>query len=341
MEHTVMTTQSTSTSGAAGSLESGSDPRSTNVAEHGSRLDGSQLDGSQESGSLNGRRVGWIGTGIMGRSMAGHLLRAGCRVVVHSRTRAKAESLLAEGAIWAETPAEAARDADFVGLNVGMPHELDDVTFGPRGVFEGLGKSAVLVDFGTSKPSAARRLAARASELGAAALDAPVSGGDIGARNATLSIMVGGDSQAFAKAEPYFARLGKTVVHHGPAGSGQRVKIVNQVLVAANTLGMCEALHFAAATGLDPQRVLQSVGGGAAASWSISVLAPRVIGGDFEPGFIVDHMLKDLRIARDEASELGLQLPMIDLCVARYEALVAAGFGRKGTQGLYLLYRGG
>jgi 3-hydroxyisobutyrate dehydrogenase len=331
MEHTVMTTQSTSTSGAAGSRETGSDPRSTTVAEHG----------SQEGGSLQGRRVGWIGTGIMGRSMAGHLLRAGCRVVVHSRTRSRAEPLLAEGAIWAETPAEAARDADFVGLNVGMPHELDDVTFGPRGVFEGLGKSAVLVDFGTSKPSAARRLAARAAELGASALDAPVSGGDIGARNATLSIMVGGESEAFAKAEPYFARLGKTVVHHGPAGSGQRVKIVNQVLVAANTLGMCEALHFAAATGLDPQRVLQSVGGGAAASWSISVLAPRVIGGDFEPGFIVDHMLKDLRIARDEAGEIGLELPMIELCVARYEALVAAGFGRKGTQGLYLLYRGG
>lgn len=326
-----MTTQSTSMSGAAGSRETGSDPRSTAAAEHDSQL----------GGSLQGRRVGWIGTGIMGRSMAGHLLRAGCRVVVHSRTRAKAEPLLAEGALWADTPAEAAREADFVGLNVGMPHELDDVTFGPRGVFEGLGKSAVLVDFGTSKPSAARRLAARAAELGASALDAPVSGGDIGARNATLSIMVGGEPEAFAKAEPYFARLGKTVVHHGPAGSGQRVKIVNQVLVAANTLGMCEALHFAAATGLDPQRVLQSVGGGAAASWSISVLAPRVIGGDFEPGFIVDHMLKDLRIARDEAGEIGLELPMIDLCVARYEALVAAGFGRKGTQGLYLLYRGG
>jgi len=331
-----MTTQSTSTSGAAGSRETGSDPRSTAAPEHGSHL-----GGTHEGGSLQGRRVGWIGTGIMGRSMAGHLLRAGCRVVVHSRTRAKAEPLLAEGAIWAETPAEAARDADFVGLNVGMPHELDDVTFGPRGVFEGLGKSGVLVDFGTSKPSAARRLAARAAELGASALDAPVSGGDIGARNATLSIMVGGEPEAFARAEPYFARLGKTVVHHGPAGSGQRVKIVNQVLVAANTLGMCEALHFAAATGLDPQRVLQSVGGGAAASWSISVLAPRVIGGDFEPGFIVDHMLKDLRIARDEAGEIGLELPMIDLCVARYEALVAAGFGRKGTQGLYLLYRGG
>ena len=331
-----MTTQSTSTSGAAGSRETGSDPRSTAAAEHDSHL-----GGSREGGSLQGRRVGWIGTGIMGRSMAGHLLRAGCRVVVHSRTRAKAEPLLAEGALWAETPAEAAHEADFVGLNVGMPHELDDVTVGPRGVFEGLGKSAVLVDFGTSKPSAARRLAARAAELGASALDAPVSGGDIGARNATLSIMVGGESEAFSKAEPYFARLGKTVVHHGPAGSGQRVKIVNQVLVAANTLGMCEALHFAAATGLDPQRVLQSVGGGAAASWSISVLAPRVIGGDFEPGFIVEHMLKDLRIARDEAGELDLSLPLIDLCVARYEALVAAGFARKGTQGLYLLYRGG
>lgn len=322
-----MTTQGTSPGSNAGSTQSGAEP-GLHATTH-------------DVDTLRGRRVGWIGTGIMGRSMAGHLLRAGCHVVVHSRTRAKAESLLAEGAHWAESPAEAARDAEFVGTNVGMPDELDAVTFGPRGVFEALAKDAVLVDFGTSKPSAARRIASRAADLGASALDAPVSGGDIGARNATLSIMVGGDAAAFATAEPFLTRLGKTIVHHGPAGSGQRVKIVNQVLVAANTLGMCEALHFAASAGLDPHRVLQSVGGGAAASWSIAVLAPRVVGGDFEPGFIVEHMLKDLRIARDEAGELGLSLPLIELCVARYEALVAAGFGRKGTQGLYLLYRGG
>ncbi len=288
-----------------------------------------------------GATVGWIGTGIMGRSMAGHLLRAGYRVVVHSRTRSKAEHLLAEGATWADSPAAAAAGADFVCLNVGLPDELDAVCFGPGGIFDTLRAGSVVIDFGTSRPSAARRMAARAAERGATALDAPVSGGDVGARNAALSIMVGGDPSAFARAEPLFARLGKTVVHHGDAGSGQRVKIVNQVLVAANTLGMCEALSFGASAGLDPQRVLASVGGGAAASWSISVLAPRVIGGDFEPGFIVEHMLKDLRIAREEAAELGLSLPLVDLCVARYEALVAAGYGRKGTQGIYLLYRDG
>lgn len=285
--------------------------------------------------------MAWIGTGIMGRSMAGHLLRAGCNVVVHTRTRAKAEPLLAEGAVWAESPSSAAASAEFVCLNVGLPDELEAVAFGPSGIFESLRAGSIVIDFGTSRPSAARRIAARAAECGAAALDAPVSGGDVGARNAALSIMVGGDDAAFARAEPLLSRLGKTIVHHGGAGSGQRVKIVNQVLVAANTLGMCEALHFGTSAGLDPQRVLASVGGGAAASWSISVLAPRVIGGDFEPGFIVEHMLKDLRIARDEAGELGLSLPLVDLCVARYEALVAAGFGRKGTQGLYLLYRDG
>ncbi|MFM7259260.1 MAG: NAD(P)-dependent oxidoreductase [bacterium] len=292
-------------------------------------------------GHAPGTTVAWIGTGIMGRSMAGHLLRAGYRVVLHTRTRAKAEPLLAEGAVWAETPSAAAAEAEFVCLNVGLPDELEAVAFGAGGIFETLRSGSIVIDFGTSRPSAARRMASRAADRGAAALDAPVSGGDVGARNATLSIMVGGDDTAFGRAEPLLARLGKTIVFHGAAGSGQRVKIVNQVLVAANTLGMCEALHFGAAAGLDPQRVLASVGGGAAASWSISVLAPRVIGGDFEPGFIVEHMLKDLRIARDEATELGLSLPLVDLCVARYEALVAAGFGRKGTQGVYLLYQGG
>ena len=295
----------------------------------------------QAGGPAPGTTVAWIGTGIMGRSMAGHLLRAGCRVLVHTRTRAKAEPLLAEGAVWADSPSAAAASAEFVCLNVGLPDELEAVAFGPGGIFESLRAGSIVIDFGTSRPSAARRIAVRAAECGAAALDAPVSGGDVGARNAALSIMVGGDDAAFARAEPLLSRLGKTIVHHGAAGSGQRVKIVNQVLVAANTLGMCEALHFGTSAGLDPQRVLASVGGGAAASWSISVLAPRVIGGDFEPGFIVEHMLKDLRIARDEAGGLGLSLPLVDLCVARYEALVAAGFGRKGTQGLYLLYRDG
>jgi 3-hydroxyisobutyrate dehydrogenase len=273
--------------------------------------------------------------------MVGHLLRAGHPVVVHSRTRARCEPLLAAGATWAPSPREAAANADIVCTNVGMPAELDEVMFGSAGAISAARRGQVFIDFGTSKPSASRRIAAAAAEKGAEALDAPVSGGDIGARNATLSIMVGGNADAFARAEPIFSRLGKTIVHQGGAGAGQRTKIVNQVLVAANTLGMCEAVHLAIAAGLDPQKVLASVGGGAAASWSISVLAPRVLNGDFEPGFLVEHLVKDLRIAREEAGELGLSLPLVELCLARYEALLAAGFGRKGTQGVYLLYRDG
>ncbi|MCX5651123.1 MAG: NAD(P)-dependent oxidoreductase [Planctomycetota bacterium] len=285
--------------------------------------------------------IGWIGAGIMGSSMVGHLLRAGHPVVVHSRTRARCEPLLAAGATWAGSPREAAANAEIVCTNVGMPAELDEVMFGSEGAISAARRGQIYIDFGTSKPSASRRIAAMASEKGAQALDAPVSGGDIGARNATLSIMVGGEADAFARAEPIFSRLGKTIVHQGGAGAGQRTKIVNQVLVAANTLGMCEAVHLAIAAGLEPQKVLASVGGGAAASWSISVLAPRVLNGDFEPGFLVEHLVKDLRIAREEAGELGLSLPLVELCLARYEALLAAGFGRKGTQGVYLLYRDG
>jgi 3-hydroxyisobutyrate dehydrogenase len=221
-----------------------------------------------------------------------------------------------------------------------MPSEVEDVYFGAAGVLGAVGAGQVLIDFGTSPPSFARRLAAAAQERGATAIDAPVSGGDIGARNATLSIMVGGPEGAVSRMRPLLGRLGKSVVHMGPAGAGQRTKLVNQVLVAANTLGMCEALHLADRAGLDLQRVLDAVGGGAAASWSLQVLAPRVLKGDLDPGFLAEHLVKDLRIARDEAKELGEFVPLIDLCLARYEALVAAGHGRKGTQGVVLLYRG-
>ncbi len=283
--------------------------------------------------------IGWVGAGIMGSSMAGHLLRAGHRVRVHSRTRAKVQPLLDAGASWADSPAEAARGADFVCSNVGLPSEVEEVYFGGSGILSVAEQGQILIDFGTSPPSFAKRAALAAAAKGASAIDAPVSGGDIGARNATLSIMVGGDADAVTRAMPILTKLGKTIVRQGEAGAGQRTKIVNQILVAANTLGMCEALHFAARSGLDLQRVLDSVGGGAAASWSIQVLAPRVLKGDFDPGFIVEHLVKDLRIARDDSRELGELLPLVDLCLARYEALVEAGHGRRGTQGVYLLYR--
>ena len=286
-------------------------------------------------------RIAWIGTGIMGSSMAGHLLRAGHPVTIHSRTRSRAKPLLEAGAGWADSPAEAARDADIVCSCVGLPTEVEAVYFGEGGVCSALRPGQILLDFSTSKPSFARRLAQVAADAGAHALDAPVSGGDIGARNAALSIMVGGHPATVERARPILERLGKTIVHQGGPGCGQQTKIVNQILVAANTLGMCEALHFARAAGLDQSQVLASVGGGAAASWSISVLAPRVLSGDFDPGFIVEHLVKDLRIAKEEAGELDQWLPLVELCLSRYERLVEVGHGRKGTQGLYLLYRDG
>ena len=289
--------------------------------------------------SGNHARIGWIGTGIMGNSMAGHLLRAGHPVVVHSRTRAKAQQLLEAGAAWAANAAEAAAGADFVCTNVGLPNEVEEVYFGDNGVIASLRAGQILIDFSTSSPSLARRIAEAARAKGAWALDAPVSGGDVGARNAALAIMVGGPAEAFERAKPIFEKLGKTIVLEGEAGAGQRTKIVNQVLVAGNTLSMCESVYFATKAGLDPEKVLAAVGGGAAASWSISVLAPRVLKGDFDPGFFVEHMVKDLRIAKAEAAELGFSLPIIELCLAQYERLVAAGHGRRGTQGLFLLYR--
>lgn len=298
---------------------------------------------SEPTASANppAERVAWIGTGIMGGSMAGHLLAAGHEVVVHSRTRAKAEALLARGARWADSPAEAAAAADVVCTNVGLPDEIESVYFGSRGVFAGARAGQLLIDFSTSPPSLARRIAAEAASRGAQALDAPVSGGDIGARNAALVIMVGGDAASFERAKPLFARVGKSAILQGDAGAGQRTKIVNQILVAASTVGMCEAVHFAERAGLDPRRVLESIGGGAAASWALTALAPRILDGNFEPGFLVDHIVKDLRIALAEADELGEHLPVARKCLERYEALQAAGHGLRGTQGLYLLYREG
>lgn len=299
------------------------------------------MDAQVSQTSPDAARVAWIGAGIMGSSMAGHLLRAGHPVTVHSRTKSRAKPLLDAGAAWADSPAEAARGADIVCTCVGMPAEVEAVYFGEGGVCSAIRAGQTLVDFSTSRPSFARRLAAAAEEVGAHALDAPVSGGDVGARNAALSIMVGGHPAAFERMRPVFERLGKTIVHQGGPGCGQQTKIVNQILVAANTLGMCEALHFARSAGLDSAQVLASVGGGAAASWSISVLAPRVLNGDFDPGFIVEHLVKDLRIAKEEAGELGQWLPLVELCLSRYERLVEVGHGRRGTQGLYLLYRDG
>ncbi|MEI6475091.1 MAG: NAD(P)-dependent oxidoreductase, partial [Planctomycetota bacterium] len=275
--------------------------------------------------------IGWIGTGVMGASMARHLMKAGHPLIIHTRTRARAESLLAEGARWAESARDVAEEAEIVCSMVGYPEDVEAAHLGPHGTLAAKRAPALLIDFTTSSPALARRIAERAAAAGTLAIDAPVSGGDIGARNATLSIMCGGTDAAFQAAQPLLSLVGKTIVLQGPPGAGQHTKMVNQLLIAGTMLGMAEALSYAKRAGLDPETVLQSVGGGAAASWSLTNLAPRILKSDFAPGFFIEHFLKDLRIALDEARALGLDLPCATASERTYAALAEAGYARSGT----------
>jgi 3-hydroxyisobutyrate dehydrogenase len=284
--------------------------------------------------------VGWIGTGVMGRSMAGHLLAAGYRVRVHTRSRERARALEDAGAEWCPSPRAAAEGAAIVCSMVGYPRDVEEVHLGPEGVFGATTPPALVIDFTTSSPSLARVLAERGAQRGIALLDAPVSGGDIGARQATLSIMVGGEPAAFAAAKPLLERLGKTIVHQGGPGTGQHAKMVNQILIAGTMVGLCEGLRYASRAGLNPESVLASVGGGAAGSWSVANLAPRILRGDFAPGFAIEHFVKDLGIALEEGARQGLDLPGLALAKRLYEAAKAAGLGRSGTHALYLYLMG-
>lgn len=285
-------------------------------------------------------RVGWIGTGVMGRSMVTRLLAAGYPVTLFTRTRARAEPLLAEGAEWVDHPSDLVIDCDVIVTMVGYPSDVEATYLGERGLVPTLtatphARTRLLVDMTTSSPELAERIAAGAP-AGVACLDAPVSGGDVGARNGTLSIMAGGEPAAFEALRPLFEHLGKTLRRQGPAGAGQHTKMVNQTLIATNMIGMCEGLLYAEHAGLDPRLVLESVSSGAAGSWSVSNLAPRILDGDFEPGFYVEHFLKDMSIALAEAERMHLPLPGLALARQLFEAVRARGLGRKGTQALYL-----
>ena len=282
------------------------------------------------------QRIGWIGTGVMGLPMASHLLESGLNMTVFTRSRAKAQPLLDAGAQWAGSPAEAADGRDIVISIVGFPKEVAAVHLEPGGTLSAATPPKAIIDMTTSQPGLAVRIAAKAGGMGVRALDAPVSGGDVGARQATLSIMVGGSEEGFAYVRPVLDLLGKTVVHQGAPGAGQRTKAVNQVLIASNMIGVCEGMLLARSAGLDPLLVLASVAGGAAGSWSLSNLAPRMIDRDFEPGFFVEHFIKDLEIALQIAARTGLALPGLALARQLYEATKAQGYGRKGTQALLL-----
>jgi len=280
--------------------------------------------------------IGWIGTGVMGRPMAHHLIEAGHRLTIFTRTKSKAKQLLEAGAEWANSPQEAAKDKDFVCTMVGYPQDLQEVVFGKEGVINTIKAGSIFIDFTTSKPTLAVEIANALKERGVLSLDAPVSGGDVGARNATLSIMVGGEKEAFIAARPILERLGKTVILQGGPGAGQHTKMCNQIQIAGTMIGMVEALIYGVKAGLDLETMLKSISGGAAGCWSLDNLAPRILKGDMEPGFFVDHFVKDMGIALEEAKRMQLSLPGLALVHQLYISVQALGAGRKGTQALYL-----
>ncbi|HBO43777.1 MAG TPA: oxidoreductase [Planctomycetaceae bacterium] len=281
-------------------------------------------------------RIGWIGTGVMGRSMCGHLMDAGFSATVFNRTKDKAQPLLDRHAAWADSPRQVAEASDVVFTIVGYPADVREVVLGDDGVLAGCRPGATIVDMTTSEPSLAVEIAAAAEKQGVHAVDAPVSGGDVGARQATLSIMIGGESAAVAALQPCFEAMGKTIVHQGGPGAGQHTKMVNQILIATNIVGVCEALLYAYRAGLDLPTVVRSVGAGAAGSWTLANLGPRIMENRFEPGFFVEHFIKDMGIALAESKRMGLSMPGLALAHQLYLALQAQGHGRDGTHALQL-----
>lgn len=280
--------------------------------------------------------VGFIGTGVMGSSMAKHLQKAGYEVHIYTRTKEKAQELLDAGMTWQASPADVAKACGAVITMVGYPRDVEEIYLGDNGIVAHAAPGTLLVDMTTSSPALAQRIYDEASAKGLRSVDAPVSGGDIGARNAALSIMAGGDGEAFADARPLFEAMGKNIVLQGGPGAGQHTKMVNQIAIASNMIGVCEALIYAKSAGLNLKSVLGSIETGAAGSWSLSNLGPRIIGGDYEPGFYIKHFIKDMGIALESAQEMGLDLPGLTLARSLYVKLEEAGFGEKGTQALYL-----
>jgi 3-hydroxyisobutyrate dehydrogenase len=282
--------------------------------------------------------VGFIGLGIMGRSMAGHLLAAGYPLQVYNRSRDKADALLEKGATWRDTPGEVAAHADIVITMVGYPHDVEEVYLAPAGIVVSARAGALLIDMTTSSPELAARIAARAAERGLMALDAPVSGGEVGAREAKLAIMVGGERAAFEAALPVLQRMGTNIVLQGGPGTGQHTKMCNQIVIASTIMGVCEGLAYARDAGLDAETVLKSIGGGAASGVQLNVLGAKIIKGDFAPGFFIEHFVKDMSIALAEAERMHLNLPGLALAKSLFERLKAQGYGRSGTQALFKHY---
>jgi 3-hydroxyisobutyrate dehydrogenase len=280
--------------------------------------------------------VGWIGTGVMGSSMCLHLIKKGYKTVVYNRTKRKAKSLIDQGAQWVKTPKEVAANSDVIFTIVGFPDDVRQVYFGGDGIIEGIQKGNLVVDLTTTEPTLAEEIYQAAKLKGASSVDAPVSGGDIGAQAGTLSIMVGGEKKDVDSVMPLFKLMGKNIVHQGGPGNGQHTKMCNQIMAASLMIGVCETLLYGHKAGLDLNTMLKSVGNGAAASWMLTNLAPRMVKRDFRPGFYVEHFIKDMGIALDEAKKMNLSLPGLSLVQQLYIATKAEGHGRKGTQALLL-----
>jgi 3-hydroxyisobutyrate dehydrogenase len=289
--------------------------------------------------NVEAKKVAFIGTGVMGRSMAGHLISSGYDLVVYTRSREKADVLLAQGANWAGSPGEAVREADYIITMVGYPKDVEEVYFGQDGILANAKSGAFVIDMTTSTPTLAKQIFLEAKERHIHSLDAPVSGGDIGAKEARLTIMVGGDKPSFEACLPVFKAMGSNIIHQGGAGAGQHTKMCNQIAIATNMIGVCEALAYAEAAGLNPEDVLKSISSGAAGSWSLSNLAPRIIADNFEPGFFVKHFIKDMEIALDEAERMGLDVPGLALAKDMYVKLSQIGEENSGTQALYKLWK--
>jgi 3-hydroxyisobutyrate dehydrogenase len=280
--------------------------------------------------------LGWIGTGVMGLSMCGHFLAKGYAVAVHNRTKSKAQPLLDKGAQWGNSPCAVATQADVLFTMVGYPRDVREIYFGNDGVLAGVKSDSTVIDMTTTEPSLSKEIYTAAKAKGVAAIDAPVSGGDVGARNATLSIMVGGDVASVERVRPLLEILGKNVVHQGEAGAGQHAKMCNQIVIAGTMIGICESLLYGQKAGLNLETMLQSIRGGAAGCWTLENLAPRILKNDFAPGFLVDHFVKDMEIALAEAERMNLTLPGLKLVHKLYQAVQAQGHGRSGTHALYL-----
>jgi 3-hydroxyisobutyrate dehydrogenase len=281
-------------------------------------------------------RIGWIGLGVMGRSMCGHLIDRGFSATVYTRTRSTADSVIAKGATWADSPQEVAEASDVTFAIVGFPRDVRDVLLGSDGALAGCDAGDILVDMTTSEPSLAVEIYEAAKVKGVASVDAPVSGGDVGAQEARLSIMIGGDEDVVEALRPCWSAMGKTAVLQGGPGAGQHTKMVNQTLIASGMIGVCEGLLYAYRAGLDLETVMESVASGAAGSWSLSNYGPRMIGNNFDPGFFVEHFVKDMGIALSEAARMNLSLPGLALAHQLYIALQAQGGSRKGTHALQL-----